>query len=165
MSLTDQAIGCIRRLIRDGELLPGDRLPPEPQLAAPLGLSRDTMREGAERLFSARALRNRRDDGSCVTSLAPGPWARCRSTSAGAPCGPGSGVGRPTSPRRTGPSPSTRRSTRPCSPGTLNSPGSPRCCTPAPPSARCASPWPLADGERIPAGPPGSDCRPRSDRA
>ncbi|GAB2745012.1 FadR/GntR family transcriptional regulator [Kitasatospora kifunensis] len=72
MSLTDQAITRIRRLIRDGELLPGARLPPEPQLAASLGLSRNTMREAVKALAVARVLEIRRGDGTYVTSLEPG---------------------------------------------------------------------------------------------
>ncbi|GAA1941294.1 FadR/GntR family transcriptional regulator [Kitasatospora viridis] len=72
MSLTDQAIARIRRLIRDGELLPGAKLPPEPQLAVELGLSRNTMREAVKALAVARVLEIRRGDGTYVTSLAPG---------------------------------------------------------------------------------------------
>ncbi|MDH6115383.1 GntR family transcriptional repressor for pyruvate dehydrogenase complex [Kitasatospora sp. MAP12-15] len=71
MSLTDQAIMRIRRLIRDGDLLPGAKLPPEPQLAAGLGLSRNTMREAVKALAVARVLEIRRGDGTYVTSLAP----------------------------------------------------------------------------------------------
>ncbi|WP_083975901.1 FadR/GntR family transcriptional regulator [Kitasatospora azatica] len=71
MSLTDRAITRIRQLIRDGELVPGSKLPPEHQLAASLGLSRNLMREAVKALVVARVLEIRRGDGTYVTSLEP----------------------------------------------------------------------------------------------
>nr|WP_223242099.1 FadR/GntR family transcriptional regulator [Streptomyces sp. CBMA123] len=70
--MTDRAIARIRRMIRDGELPPGSKLPPEQQLAAELGLSRNLMREAVKSLVVARVLEIRRGDGTYVTSLAPG---------------------------------------------------------------------------------------------
>ncbi|MFB7619579.1 FadR/GntR family transcriptional regulator [Kitasatospora sp. NPDC056181] len=72
MSLTDMAIARIRELIRSGALPPGSKLPPEQQLAADLGLSRNLMREAVKALAVARVLEVRRGDGTYVTSLAPG---------------------------------------------------------------------------------------------
>ncbi|OIV35809.1 GntR family transcriptional regulator [Mangrovactinospora gilvigrisea] len=72
MALTDDAIAKITKLIRDGELSPGSRLPPEQQLAAQLGLSRNSMREAVKALEVARVLDVRRGDGTYVTSLEPG---------------------------------------------------------------------------------------------
>jgi DNA-binding FadR family transcriptional regulator len=72
MSLTDKAILRIRELIRSGELAPGSKLPPEQQLAAELGLSRNLMREAVKSLAVARVLEIRRGDGTYVTSLQPG---------------------------------------------------------------------------------------------
>ena len=69
MSLTDKAISRIRELILSGELAPGSRLPPEQQLAAELGLSRNLMREAVKALVVARVLEIRRGDGTYVTSL------------------------------------------------------------------------------------------------
>jgi DNA-binding FadR family transcriptional regulator len=43
-SVTDDAISRIRHMILNGELAPGDRLPPEGKLAANLGLSRTSLR-------------------------------------------------------------------------------------------------------------------------
>lgn len=71
MSLTDKAIGRIRDLIQSGELPPGSKLPPEQQLAAELGLSRNLMREAVKALVVARVLEIRRGDGTYVTSLEP----------------------------------------------------------------------------------------------
>ncbi|MFF5442132.1 FadR/GntR family transcriptional regulator [Streptomyces achromogenes] len=71
MALTDEAIAKIRLMIQSGELPPGARLPPEPQLAAQMGLSRSGVREAVKVLESARVLDVRRGDGTYVTSLAP----------------------------------------------------------------------------------------------
>lgn len=71
MSLTDKAIARIRELIRSGELSPGGKLPPEQQLAAELGLSRNLTREAVKALVVARVLEIRRGDGTYVTSLEP----------------------------------------------------------------------------------------------
>ncbi|GGN10292.1 FadR/GntR family transcriptional regulator [Streptomyces fuscichromogenes] len=71
MSLTDKAIEQIRELIRTGALPPGSKLPPEPELAAQLGLSRNLAREAVKALAVARVLEVRRGDGTYVTSLRP----------------------------------------------------------------------------------------------
>jgi len=71
LALTDEAISKIRDLIRSDRLAPGDRLPPEPQLSAQLGLSRSGLREAIKALEVARVLDVRRGDGTYVTSLAP----------------------------------------------------------------------------------------------
>ncbi|MFF1870221.1 FadR/GntR family transcriptional regulator [Streptomyces sp. CB03911] len=72
MSLTDMAIARIRELVRAGELPPGAKLPPEQQLAAELGVSRNLVREAVKTLVVSRVLEIRRGDGTYVTSLAPG---------------------------------------------------------------------------------------------
>jgi GntR family transcriptional repressor for pyruvate dehydrogenase complex len=71
LSLTDKAIAQIRELIRTGALPPGSKLPPEPDLAAQLGLSRNLAREAVKALAVARVLEIRRGDGTYVTSLQP----------------------------------------------------------------------------------------------
>jgi GntR family transcriptional repressor for pyruvate dehydrogenase complex len=71
MALTDAAIDQIRNLIRSGALPPGSRLPPENELAAQLGLSRNSMREAVKALEMVRVLDVRRGDGTYVTSLEP----------------------------------------------------------------------------------------------
>jgi GntR family transcriptional repressor for pyruvate dehydrogenase complex len=71
MALTDEAIEQIRDLIRSGALPPGSRLPPENELAAQLGLSRNSMREAVKALELVRVLDVRRGDGTYVTSLEP----------------------------------------------------------------------------------------------
>jgi GntR family transcriptional repressor for pyruvate dehydrogenase complex len=69
--LTEAAIEQVRLLITTGELIPGQRLPPESELAESLGTSRSTVREAVRALVTARVLDVRRGDGTFVTSLRP----------------------------------------------------------------------------------------------
>jgi GntR family transcriptional repressor for pyruvate dehydrogenase complex len=71
MAVTDEAILRIKEMILSGELLPGDRLPPEKELSERLGLSRSSMREAVKALEVIRVLNVRRGDGTYVTSLEP----------------------------------------------------------------------------------------------
>ena len=71
MAVTDDAIDKIKQMIQSGELGPGDRLPPEQELAERLGLSRSSMREAVKALETMRILDVRRGDGTYVTSLKP----------------------------------------------------------------------------------------------
>jgi len=71
MAVTDEAIEKIKAMIVSGELGPGDRLPPEKELAERLGLSRSSMREAVKALEVIRVLDVRRGDGTYVTSLEP----------------------------------------------------------------------------------------------
>ena len=71
MAVTDEAIQKIKAMIVSGELAPGDRLPPEKELAERLGLSRNSMREAVKALEVIRVLDVRRGDGTYVTSLEP----------------------------------------------------------------------------------------------
>ncbi len=58
-------------MIRAGELRPGDRMPPEQELADQLGVSRGSLREAVRALSQVNVLDVRRGDGTYVTSLAP----------------------------------------------------------------------------------------------
>lgn len=58
-------------MIASGRLGPGSRLPPEAELAAAVGASRNTIREAVRALVTARVLDVRRGDGTFVTSLRP----------------------------------------------------------------------------------------------
>src|SRR3954451_17620391 len=71
MSLTQRAIDEIKAMIIRGELAAGDRLPKEADLAARLGLSRNSLREAVRALTLARILEARRGDGTYVPSLEP----------------------------------------------------------------------------------------------
>lgn len=71
-SVTDDAIARIKEMIVSGELAPGERLPKEADLAAHLGLSRNSLREAVRALALVRILDTRQGDGTYVTSLEPG---------------------------------------------------------------------------------------------
>jgi GntR family transcriptional repressor for pyruvate dehydrogenase complex len=71
VSLTDEAIFRMQRMIVSGELTPGQRLPPEKELSESLGLSRSSLREAVKALEIMRVLDVRRGDGTYVTSLEP----------------------------------------------------------------------------------------------
>ncbi|WP_420814725.1 FadR/GntR family transcriptional regulator [Kineococcus siccus] len=58
-------------MILDGRLHPGDRLPPEADLALDLGLSRSSLREAVRALCFLRVLEARQGDGTYVSSLGP----------------------------------------------------------------------------------------------
>jgi DNA-binding FadR family transcriptional regulator len=71
MSVTDSVIEKIRDLIVSGQIQPGDRLPPEQELATRLSVSRSSLREAVRALSQANVLDVRRGDGTYVTSLEP----------------------------------------------------------------------------------------------
>lgn len=71
MAVTDEAILKIKEMLLNGELRPGDRLPPEKDLSESLGLSRNSLREAVKALELIRVLDVRRGDGTYVTSLEP----------------------------------------------------------------------------------------------
>lgn len=67
-SLVDQAIDGMRRLLASGEWSVGTRIPPEPALAATLGVSRNTVREAVKALAHVGVLEVRRGDGTYVAA-------------------------------------------------------------------------------------------------
>ncbi|WP_350275049.1 FadR/GntR family transcriptional regulator [Kribbella sp. HUAS MG21] len=69
VSQTDVVVQGIRRMIIDGRLRPGDRLPVEKDLAAELGVSRNPLREGVRALSMMGVLETRQGDGTYVTKL------------------------------------------------------------------------------------------------
>lgn len=71
MSRTEEVVDGVRRMIADGELGPGDRLPVEKDLADQLGVSRGSLREGVRALSVLGVLETRQGDGTYVTSLDP----------------------------------------------------------------------------------------------
>ncbi|KUJ67217.1 GntR family transcriptional regulator [Streptomyces albus subsp. albus] len=71
MAVTDEAIERIRAMIASGVLRPGDRLPRERELAAELGLSRNSLREAVRALALIGVLDVRQGDGTYVTGLDP----------------------------------------------------------------------------------------------
>jgi GntR family transcriptional regulator, transcriptional repressor for pyruvate dehydrogenase complex len=71
MGAIDTTIDKIKQMLVDRELRPGDKLPVEKDLAASLGVSRNTLREAVRALTSLKVLQTRQGDGTYVTSLQP----------------------------------------------------------------------------------------------
>jgi GntR family transcriptional repressor for pyruvate dehydrogenase complex len=67
---TDFVVAQISELIARGDLKPGDRLPPERDLAARIGISRPSLRAGLRSLIAMGILRARQGSG---TYIAEGP--------------------------------------------------------------------------------------------
>src|SRR5260370_19360324 len=70
-SVTSEAIDKIQGLIISGSWGPGDRLPKESELAAQLGLSRNSLREAGRALSQLRVLEVRQGDRNYVTQPEP----------------------------------------------------------------------------------------------
>jgi GntR family transcriptional regulator, transcriptional repressor for pyruvate dehydrogenase complex len=71
VGVIDTTIDRIKQMLVDQELRPGDKLPVEKDLAANLGVSRNTIREAVRALTSLKVLQTRQGDGTYVTSLQP----------------------------------------------------------------------------------------------
>jgi GntR family transcriptional repressor for pyruvate dehydrogenase complex len=69
---TEQVVARVYELIKQGDLKPGDRLPPERELSKQLGISRPSLRAGLGSLISMGVLQSRQGSG---TFLVDGPPA------------------------------------------------------------------------------------------
>ncbi len=70
-SQTDVVIQGIKDMLTRGDLRAGSRLPVEKELAAQLGVSRGSLREGVRALATLGVLETRQGDGTYVTALDP----------------------------------------------------------------------------------------------
>jgi len=70
--MTEEVVTQVREMIRHGKLRPGDRLPPERDLAKQLGISRASLRTGLRFLSAIGVLTSRHGSG---TYIATGPPA------------------------------------------------------------------------------------------
>jgi GntR family transcriptional repressor for pyruvate dehydrogenase complex len=70
-SISDQIATRILSLIREQQLHPGDKLPPERELASLMGVSRATVREALRSLAMMNVVELRHGSGTFVTSLEP----------------------------------------------------------------------------------------------
>lgn len=68
---TTAAAALLRDALERLDLRPGDRLPPERELAAELGISRPALREATRRLVDLGVLRARRGSGTYVAEIDP----------------------------------------------------------------------------------------------
>jgi DNA-binding FadR family transcriptional regulator len=69
MAVTDVAIAKIKQVIRSGLLTPGSRVPKEKDLAAQLGMSRNSLREAVRALTAMRILRDILADSVATDSI------------------------------------------------------------------------------------------------
>lgn len=78
--LSDAIVLQLEKRILDGVLKPGDRLPPERQLAEEFGVSRPSLREAIQQLVSRGLLSSRQGGGTWVTdrleTALSDPWER-----------------------------------------------------------------------------------------
>jgi GntR family transcriptional regulator, transcriptional repressor for pyruvate dehydrogenase complex len=74
---TDHVVAFVRTLIERGQLKPGDRLPPERELAVQIGVSRPSVRAGLQALSAMGVIQARHGAGTFITAgpptLATGP--------------------------------------------------------------------------------------------
>jgi GntR family transcriptional repressor for pyruvate dehydrogenase complex len=65
--ISDAVAASLERRILEGSLKPGDRLPPERELAVELGVSRPSLREAIQKLASKGMVHSRQGGGTYVT--------------------------------------------------------------------------------------------------
>lgn len=65
--ISDAVASSLERRILEGSLKPGDRLPPERELAIELGVSRPSLREAIQKLASKGMVQSRQGGGTYVT--------------------------------------------------------------------------------------------------
>ncbi|MDQ5914680.1 MAG: GntR family transcriptional regulator, transcriptional repressor for pyruvate dehydrogenase complex [Pseudomonadota bacterium] len=65
--ISDAVAASLERRILEGSLKPGDRLPPERELAVELGVSRPSLREAIQKLASKGMVQSRQGGGTYVT--------------------------------------------------------------------------------------------------
>jgi GntR family transcriptional regulator, transcriptional repressor for pyruvate dehydrogenase complex len=70
-SLPEEIAARLLDLIRERELRPGDKLPPERELAAMIGVSRPILREALRALSIMKVVDIRQGSGTTITSLEP----------------------------------------------------------------------------------------------
>lgn len=66
--ISDAVAASLEKRILEGSLKPGDRLPPERELAADLGVSRPSLREAIQKLASKGMVQSRQGGGTYVTN-------------------------------------------------------------------------------------------------
>jgi GntR family transcriptional repressor for pyruvate dehydrogenase complex len=69
----EEVVSRLREMIQDGELSPGDRLPPERDLAKLLGVSRPTLRAGIRSLTTVGILQSKQGAGTFVAEAQESP--------------------------------------------------------------------------------------------
>ena len=67
-SVVQSVINCLTDAMRSEKLKPGDRIPPEPELAASMGVARSSVREAIKILSYLGVLESKRSEGTFVCS-------------------------------------------------------------------------------------------------
>ena len=67
-SVVQSVINCLTDAMKNKELKPGDKIPPEPELAASLGVARSSVREASKILTYLGVLESKRSEGTFVCS-------------------------------------------------------------------------------------------------
>ena len=70
---TEEVVSRLREMIHQGDLRPGDRLPPERDLAKQLGVSRPTLRAGIRSLAAVGVLKSKQGAGTFVVEADASP--------------------------------------------------------------------------------------------
>lgn len=65
--LSEVVLGKLEEMVLDGSLLPGEKLPPERELAKQFGVSRPSVREALQKMEAKRLLERRQGNGNFVT--------------------------------------------------------------------------------------------------
>lgn len=73
--ISDSIAATLEQRILEGSLKPGDRLPPERELAAELGVSRPSLREAIQKLASKGMVQSRQGGGTYVTDVLEASFA------------------------------------------------------------------------------------------
>jgi GntR family transcriptional repressor for pyruvate dehydrogenase complex len=76
VNLSDTIVEHVKSLIAAGRLKPGDKLPPEREFAAQLGVSRTALREALRSLSLMGLLSIRQGDGTFVSRLVPASFMK-----------------------------------------------------------------------------------------
>ena len=69
--MTEQVVDQVRLMIQQGKLRPGDRIPPERELAKQLAVSRASLRAGLRFLAAIGVLNSRHGSGSYIADGPP----------------------------------------------------------------------------------------------
>ncbi len=67
IKLSDAVLGEMEAMVLEGRLLPGEKLPPERELAKQFGVSRPSVREALQKMEAKQLLERRQGDGNFVT--------------------------------------------------------------------------------------------------
>ena len=70
VELTEEIVHRIKSLLQDGTIKPGSKLPPERELAAMLGISRPSLRQGLKALRMMAVIDSKRRHGTFVSEFA-----------------------------------------------------------------------------------------------